>query len=293
MFFEFLKEVNPFILLLINSIFVISLALVIHIYARRWVKGYITGDDTKVATMLFSVNASILSLLFSITLFQVRSEFTHITNSSGAEISQIDQFRRSIENLSPKNQRVIIQKFHHYLLWVEEQEFEVEIDQSIIDESHIRFDDLRNTVLRMPPANFVEKQFRNQMLLILEEMDDNRGVRLYRKNARVSPVFYLLLAIFLTSLIFLSTFERTRLSVIFVSTYALLGTVLLTFVMITSNYYAGASTNNYAFYSKSVYKVEEKMLEIDALEEDERKSDPLLDIVDQADSLKGVVEVGD
>lgn len=290
MFFEFLRDANPFLLVLFNGIFVVTLALIIHIYARKLVKGFITGDDTKIATMLFSVNASILSLLFSITLFQVRSEFNHITNSLGEEISQIDQFRRSVGDLSPSNQKEIIKKFHHYLIWVEAEEFESSITQSVIDESHLRFDDLRNTVLKMPPATFVEKQFRNQMLKVLEEMDHNRGVRLYRRNAQISPVFYLLLAIFLTSLIFLTTFERTKLSVIFVSAYALLGTVLLTFILLTSSYFAGEHTTNHKFYRKSIFKVEEKMLEIDALDVEDAKLAPILDVVEKADSLKEVVE---
>lgn len=277
MFFKLLLDTNPFLLVLVNSVFIIGIALLIHIRARRLIKGYITGDDTKIASMLFSVNASVMTLIFSITLFQVRSEFAHIRNSSGEEISQINDVKRSISALSKKNQKELAIKFHHYLTFVVENEFDFEISQDQIDESNNRFDDLREAVLRMPPATFVEKQFRNHIISTLDDMDNNRGVRLYRQEARISPIFYLLLFIFLLSLIFLTTFERTKLSMIFVSAYSILGTVLLTFILITSTYFNGKNTRDREFYVKAIISLEKKMEEIDALPEDQQEIKDMLE----------------
>ncbi len=280
---QLLVNTNPFLLMIINSVFVITIALLIHVRARKLIKGYITGDDTKIASMLFSVNASVMTLIFSITLFQVRSEFNHIRNSSGVEISQINDINRSISTLSVKNQKEITLKFHAYLSWLVENEFELTITQDQIDESNKRFDALRNAVLKMPPATYVEKQFRNHIMETIEKMDSNRGVRLYRKEAKISPIFYLLMFIFLLSLVFLTTFEQTKLSMIFVSAYSILGTVLLTFILTTSTYYNGKKTRGKEFYVKALVSLEEKMEEIDALPEEEQQIKEMITGEDESD----------
>ncbi|MCB0477222.1 MAG: DUF4239 domain-containing protein [Crocinitomicaceae bacterium] len=170
MLFELIIGVNPFVLVGITSVFIIGIALLIHIKARRVVKGFITGDDSKLAAMLFSVNASILTLLFSITLFQVRSEFTHIRNSSGAEVSQINDVTRSILNLNVKNQKKLLPVFHDYLDFVLKNEFGFEIERETIRESNEKYDDFRTAVLKMQPANFIEKQFRTHLIYSIKWM---------------------------------------------------------------------------------------------------------------------------
>lgn len=92
---------------------------------------------------------------------------------------------------------------------------------------------------------------------------------MYRKEANISPVFYLLLFIFMMSLIFLSTFEKTKLSVIFVSAYSILGSVLLSFILITSSYFKGEKTGGIEFYKEALITMEEKLIEIDVLPDNE------------------------
>ena len=259
-----LKNLNVYVVILIISIFTISIALLIHVYGRKLFKNFITGDDKKIATMFFSVNASILSLLFSITLFQVRGEFNHITNSSGQEVSQLDEARRSVFMLSDANQEEVLAHFKNYMVHVVKYEFEINIDRNIVAESNRLFDELRNTVLKIAPNTYHEKQFRNKIIRTLDNMVITRGVRLYRKDGgNGGGIFYILLLIFLLSLVFLTSHERTKTTMFYVSCYSILASVLLSVVFVSSSYFVGDHTKNRGLYVDTLREIENTISQFD------------------------------
>lgn len=270
--FEFLIKLNFFWIVFVTSIFTVALGLYIHIYSRRIFRQYITGDDKKIGTMLFGVNASVLSLLFSITLFQIRSEFAHISKSSGEEISQIEDIRRSSAMLNEKDKNIVLNNLQDYLDYMIKNEFDVHINHLIIQESNNNFDKLRSSILKISPSTYHEKLFRNQMIKTMEDMVDNRGVRLYRKESSVNTLYYILLFVFLVSLIFLISFERTKISTAFVVTYSILTSVLLSITFATSTYFIGEETNNYKFYKDALIDVQLNMEQSEIKDDDQIKT---------------------
>ena len=261
--FEWLITSNTFIIILVFGVITVSISLLVYVYARKLIKRYITGDDKKLATMFFSVNASILSLLFSITLFQVRSEHNYIATSLAEELSQLDNVSRNISNLNERNQKKVYPKLHQYLSFMVNKEFNLNITRETVEKSNQLFDDLNNTVMKISATDYEEKQFRNALLRTIDRMGENRGARLFRREAKVSPVFYILMIIFSISLIFLISFERTGVSMIFVAAYSFFCSILLAVIFVSSVFFAGDETTNKEFFDEALRDIEHKMTELD------------------------------
>jgi len=99
---------------------------------------------------------------------------------------------------------------------------------------------------------------------LLDNMVITRGVRLYRKDGgNGGGIFYILLLIFLLSLVFLTSHERTKTTMFYVSCYSILASVLLSVVFVSSSYFVGDHTKNRGLYVDTLREIENTISQFD------------------------------
>ena len=196
-------------------------------------------ENRELASGMFRIIATLLSLLLSLTFADVRVEIGMVRSSVETEAGQLADIYKDLNAFDSVEARAVRVQLLDYVDAVIEDEWQA-LQQGEVSEPVIAiFHDLEYAILNLEATTPLQQILRSRLADDVDALSTNRAARMIKRDSGTPIFLYVAVLGFLWTMIFLSVYAPAGKAITYLSAYSAFFGIVIYIILALSNYFEG------------------------------------------------------